>query len=426
MREIEVEFTKIVGEGKALGRKNGKIVFSYGVLPGEVANIKIVKEKKNFIEGEVINVIQNSPYRLQPFEEHYLSCSPWQIMNYELQVKSKRSLIEEFLYQTTKENIKLDFFYSAEKLFGYRTKIEYSFTEIEGKLFFAFHKRGDYSTKVPLYRGCALIDEKINNIALKILEKLNKKGIKKEQLKTLVFRKSEKTLDILACLYVKDENFDISFNDIEGLTGFVLVYSNPVSSISCVDKILKIEGKEFISEKIGEIDIQYSFDSFFQNNINLFEKAIEEIKLECANSKKIVDLYCGVGVIGFALKDRFEKLISIESNENSIKYAKINAEKNSLKNCEIIYSPAEKISGDLLTGIDTVILDPPRAGLHKNLIKNILKNLPHKIIYLSCNPITQGRDALYFLEKYKISKTIGFDFYPNTPHIENLLVFERK
>jgi len=426
MKELDVEFTKIVGEGKAIGRKNGKIVFSYGVLPGETAKIRVIKEKKNYIEGEVIEILSPSIYRNKPEEEHYLSCSPWQIMDYEFQLKTKKNLTEELLYQMTKENIKLENFYAAEKLYHYRTKIEYSFTQEEEKLIFAFHKRGDYSNKIPLPEGCDLIDENINNIALKALEKLNYLGVKKEQLKTLVIRKAENTKDIILCLYSKDENLNISLTDIEGIKGFILIYSNPISSISSIDKIIKIEGKEFISEKICGMEIDYGFDCFFQNNIPLFEKALNEIKNSAGTGNNFLDLYCGTGVIGIYLKDKFKNLLMVEAYEPSLKYAKINAEKNNINNYRIIYSASEKIESQNFNNIDLLIVDPPRAGLHKNVIKNIMENLPSKIAYLSCNPITQGRDAVYLMEKYKIVKAIGFDFYPNTPHIENLLIFEKK
>jgi 23S rRNA (uracil1939-C5)-methyltransferase len=424
MKEITLEFSKIVGEGKALGRFNGKIVFSYGVLPGETAKVAVKKEKKNFIEAELIEIIKESPMRVKPEENHYLSCSPWQIMNYELQIKTKKNLIEDFLYQMTKENIKLDNFVKAQEIFGYRTKIEYSFVELEGKLYFAFHKRGDYSQKIILDNGCKLIGDKANEIAFKILEKLNAEKLSSKQLKTLIIRKAINSEDIIASLYIKEKSINLSFKEMKDLSGFILIYSNPITSISTADEIIKVEGNDYISEKIGDMNFHYGFDCFFQNNIHLFSKLLEDIK-SLNNLGRTLDLYSGVGVIGFYLKDKIEKLTSVEFSPNSSKYAERNMRLNSIKS-EIICSASEKTEKEIFKNIDTVIVDPPRAGLHKNVIKNIMENLPENIIYISCNPITQGRDTAFFLEKYKIIKAIGYDFYPNTPHIENLLIFKRK
>jgi len=138
-----------------------------------------------------------------------------------------------------------------------------------------------------------------------------------------------------------------------------------------------------------------------------------------------VDLYSGVGVIGLTLRDLADKVYAVESSPNSVKYAAINAEANGATNFEIACSLSEKAEGGLFKGTDILVLDPPRAGLHNKVIKRIMEILPKRIIYLSCNPITQGRDAAFFMEKYKIIRSAAFDFYPNTPHSETLLVFER-
>ncbi|MGC8727857.1 MAG: 23S rRNA (uracil(1939)-C(5))-methyltransferase RlmD [Elusimicrobiales bacterium] len=423
MKTIELEFSKIVGEGKSLGRKDGKVVFSYGVLPGETAVIKVVKEKRNFIEGEVVEIKTESPYRQKPQENHFLSCSPWQIISYEKQVEFKRKLIEESLFQTVKENIKLDKFYSAPSLYGYRTKIEYSFGEFNGDMGLAFHKRGDYSTKIALNKGCALIDEKTNSLALNTLKFIKDSLIPINMLKTLIVRSSKRYDKKVAALFVKDENIRIKT---DSRYNFLTVYSNPVASISQVDKILEKIGEDFVTERIINKDFDYGFDCFFQNNIELFESALTEIKNNITDSKRIIDLYCGVGVIGISLADTADEILLVESNKSSAEYAKKNIIKNGIKNASVFNLESEKLDFDFIKSSDTLVLDPPRAGLHNKVIKNIMKNLPRKIAYLSCNPITQGRDLNFLLEKYKINFVAGFDFYPNTPHMENLVLLEKK
>ena len=426
-KELTLDFTKIVGEGKALGRTKGKVVFSYGVLPGETARVQVTREKRNFIEAGLIEIVgKPSPERIKPLEDHFLSCSPWQIMNYDYQAKTKKNSVEDLLYQTTKETIKIEKFHRADNIFGYRTKIEYSFTQnAEGKLCFAFHKRGCWGEKHILENGCALMGEETNKTALKILDILNTKNIDLGDLKTLVFRESKRLNERIAILYVKTKEVNLGEFQMDGLKGFIIAYSNPLSPMSVATEIIYQSGSDFITEELLGKKFSYGYDCFFQNNIDLFDKALEEIKQSVFKCSKIIDLYSGVGSIGLSLADMADKVYAIESVENAVEYAKINAKQNNISNFEIVCSMTEKADGDIFKGTDILVLDPPRAGVHKKVIKAIFEILPKRIVYLSCNPITQGRDAAFFLEKYKIIKTAGFDFYPNTPHTETLIVFER-
>ena len=426
MREITLEFKKIVGEGKALGRSEGKVVFCYGVLPEETARVLVTFEKKNFAEAELLEIIKPSPKRIAPREDHYLSCSPWQVMNYELQCETKKGLIEDLLYQTTKETIRLDKFYAAKEAFGYRTKIEYSFTGEPGALSFAFHKRGNYREKYLLPEGCALISPATNAAALKVLKIINDLKLSTADLKTLIIREAKNPGSRVAALYMKRQDIALPEMNVEGLDGFLAVYSNPISSMSQVDGIVNSWGNDFVTEELLWSKFSYGFDCFFQNNMDLFAEALREIRGAAFKCGKLVDLYSGVGVIGLTLRDLADKVLAVESSENSAKYAALNASANGASNFEMICSLSEKTKEDIFEGTEILVLDPPRAGLHGKVIKRIMEILPKRIIYLSCNPITQGRDAAFFLEKYKIIRAAGFDFYPNTPHAETLLVFERE
>jgi len=429
MKEITLDFKKIVGEGKALGRHEGKVVFAYGVLPGETARVGVTLEKRNFMEAEVLEVITPSPMRLPPAEDHYISCSPWQIMNYELQAETKKGLVEDLLFQTIKETIRLDKFYPAKQLFGYRTKIEYSLVENEGKLAFAFHKRGSYRERYILDKGCALISPEVNALAFQILDALNELGLRAADVKTLILREAKTTGERLAVLFLKRKDIALPEIKLPGLSGFIAAYSNPLSPMSSADEILSAWGNDFVTEKLGDTTLSYGFDCFFQNNMELFGTALAEIKdAAAAGGKcgKLTDLYSGVGAIGLALRGLADKVYAVESAPNSVKYAHLNATQNNAGNFSVLCSLSEKTDAALLEGTDILVLDPPRAGLHQKVTRQIMELLPKKIIYLSCNPITQGRDAAFFLEKYKLVRSAAFDFYPNTPHVETLLVFERE
>ena len=423
MRELIVRFEKIVPEGKSLGRINGKIVFCYGVLPDEIAKIKVLKEKSHYIEGELIEIIEKSKYRVGIKEDHYLSCSCWQGFDYKKQVELKRNLLKEIYFQHIKEEVEVNGFEEAEEIFGYRTKVEFSFLK-EGRTYLAFYKRGSKKDKYKLENGCILASKYMNDVALKITDKLNKLNYPFEYLKGLTVRESKRFNQRIAILFIMKKLIP-EINIFENLDGFYIVYSFEKSPAFVFTEILKKEGIEFLKEKILDLEIYYGPESFFQNNIPLFEKALIDIKNNCENVKKIVELYSGVGSIILNLKDYGKKIYGVEVVKEACDFSIFNAKINNIFHFKVANSYAEKLDYEFLENTDILVLDPPRSGLHKNIINLILSSLPKKIIYLSCNPITQARDYSLLKEKYKIKFLKGYDFYPNTPHMESLLVLER-
>lgn len=423
METIKITFEKIGHNGVSIGKFENKIVFAYGILPGEEALVKVIKNKKNFIEAEVLEILNKSPYRVEAKENHYLSCSPWQTFSYDWQVKIKKDLLKEIYLKFANIEIELKNFNRAKEIFGYRTKIEYSFLEENEKNWFAFYKRGSFKEKIKLENGCLLMDEQANYLALEILKEINKKRLK--NLKSLIIRKAKRTSDIHISVLTKDKDQSFVYKN-DKLSGFVFAFSNPKSPASRFDKVLNSWGREYLKEKILNLEILYPYNSFFQNNIELFEKALRVMIENSEDFKKVVDLYSGVGVIGLSLKEKAKEILAVDIDKSSISYAKLNAEINGIKNFKALVLPSEKISSELLEKVDLLILDPPRAGLHKKLIDLILKNKPENIFYLSCNPITQARDFNFLKNEYKIKGVYGFDFYPNTPHLECLLILKRK
>jgi len=419
MKEIVVDFEKIGHNGVGIGKYNNKVVFAYGVLPGEKVKIKVLKEKKNFIKGEVAEVLEKSKFRVNETESHYLSCSPWQVFDYNYQVELKKNILKEIFLQFAHTEIEIENFYISPKIFGYRTKIEYSFLKENNEYFFAFYRRESYKEKVKLDNGCKLISNEANTLAYLILDEINKKKIK--DLKTLIIRKSQRYNNLHISLLTFNKNQKFEFKN-ENLSGISFVYSKKESPASTFDEIIFEGGREYLREKILDLEIRYHYSSFFQNNIELFEEVLKIMRENSGEFKKIVDLYSGVGVIGLNLKDFSKKILSVEIDKLAIEYAKINAILNEVKNFETINLASEKIPKEILENTDLLILDPPRSGLHKKLINLILEIKPKNIFYLSCNPITQARDFYFLKDVYKIEKVYGFDFYPQTHHLESLLI----
>ncbi|WP_448590019.1 class I SAM-dependent RNA methyltransferase [Thermodesulfobium sp.] len=408
-----VRFEKVVSSGKTLGKISGKVVFCYGVLPKEIAEVKFVNEKKDYIEAELVSVIKPSKFRIPPKESHYLNCSPWQTINYDYQLELKKSITEEAIFQTVKRDIKLDFFYRANSIYGYRTKIEYKLEDSDKNLRYAFYKRGSKEL-VPLERGCALIEDKVNRVAYKLLDFINSLNIDKKVFDRFIFRKG-KNGEVLGIIYLNCKIDKIILPKVENLVGLVVIAGD--------DK--QIYGREFIEQDLLGAQIRYGYDCFFQNNIDLFSKVLEIVRSEINGARKIVDLYSGVGSIGLSLRDLADKIVLVESFRNSYLYSLKNIKALGARNALSILSESERVSEDVLKESDVIILDPPRAGVGKMLLEKILKALPGKIVYLSCNPITLGRDLSILLKRYTIKKIYGFDFYPNTVHTETLVFLER-
>ena len=244
-------------------------------------------------------------------------------------------------------------------------------------------------------------------------------------LKTLLVRANQQG-DVSMQLYVKSESFNpIRDIDIEalGVKGFEMIYSNPNSPASVITKRLQAWGKISLTDTINNIPFSYATESFFQINLPVYQQALLDMKKFVDPAKPTVDLYSGVGTIGLTIGNGNVTLVEI--NENAVREMKENIDRLKIKNAQAVHAPSEKAL-DFITNDATIIVDPPRAGLDKSVTERLLEVTPERIIYLSCNPVTQARDVALLLEKYVITSHQGYNFFPRTPHIENLLILDLK
>ncbi|HEX21572.1 MAG TPA: TRAM domain-containing protein, partial [Actinobacteria bacterium] len=227
MNEITVEIQKLVNGGQGLGLYQGKPVFAWNTLPGETAAVKVAKEKKNYLEGIAVGISNTAPERIDPKEEHYLSCGPWQIMRFAYENYWKRKIAKETFKKIGGLELPEAVLVVGQDLFGYRNKIEYGFytDKSSNKLQFAFHRRG--SAELSPIDTCLLAKGNINKAAINILDRLNKAKVGAANLKSLILR-SNRDGQVLVSLLVTNKNFkmepDVIINDI--LIGFHIYYSN--------------------------------------------------------------------------------------------------------------------------------------------------------------------------------------------------------
>ncbi len=427
-KTLTADFNFLNHKGEAVGALGDKKISVYGALPGEKAEVIVPGGKRKNLKGRLNRIISSAPRRIPPRENHYLSCSPWQTADYDFQVELKKTLITDIFRKNSNENIKLDEFFSSPTRWGYRTKMEFSFIIENEKLCLAFNERGRPNKKLSLPGGCVLAGVKLNKTALGLVESFNKLKLTGGELKTLTLRESKKTGRIIAVLTVKDMEFDCKklLDAIHAPDGFVIAYSDPRSPSSVITKLLSVSGESFLEEEILGKKFTYGYDGFFQNNIPLFEIAVGKIAENIPGGANIIELFSGVGVIGICLKDAAGRVTGVELSESGYKHASNNAKENNASNYTPVNAAAEKIDAGLLSSFDCLILDPPRSGTAPRLIRKISQAPPETVIYLSCNPSTQARDYEMLKGAYGIEKLYGFDFHPQTPHIESLLILKKR
>jgi 23S rRNA (uracil1939-C5)-methyltransferase len=419
---------KIVGGGQALGQLDyGKKAFVWGGLPGEKVVFEVSKKKSSYLEGIVTEVLEPSDQRVAPVDESsYLSTSPWQIMTFDAEQHYKAALIEEaFELHDIVVPEPIDVYTDKHEL-EYRNKIEFSWwwDKEVGQLDLAFFRRGTHG-KVPV-EGTSLAHPAINKAAHAIRDVLRKRGTQAFTLKTVIVRCSQNG-DVALQLYVKDEDFS-PFNEDEltslDAKGFELIFSNPKSPASVITHRMQAWGETTLTDTILGVPFTYAVEGFFQINIPVYEQALRDMKEWIDENKPTVDLYSGVGTIGLTIGGK--KVTMVEINEHAVREMQRNITAlEREESAKAILAPSEQVL-ESITPDATIIVDPPRAGLHEDVVKKLLEMKPSRIIYLSCNPVTQARDVALLGEVYGIRAHRGYNFFPRTPHIEHLVVLDTK
>jgi len=419
---VHAQFTKIVGGGQALATlEDGKKLFAWGALPDEEANVQLTKKKSRLVEGYVTEVLKASKDRVEPRDpESYLSTSPWQIMTMEAEQHYKAALIVEAfeLHSVVLPNA-VEVFTDGHE-YEYRNKIEFSFwfeTDTQ-QLSLAFFRRGTHG-KISV-QGTSLASPAINTKAHEVLAVLNEMQVIGRDLKTLLIR-SNATGDVSWQLYVKDPEFahDEFISHFEAGERGQVIFSNPLSPASVVTEYLTPHTLRLTDTILG-VPFNYATEGFFQINLPVYEQALLDMKTFIPEGKPVLDLYSGVGTIGLTIGG--DDLTLVEMNKEAVREMKNNIIELG-KKATAVLAASEDVT-EYITEDKVIILDPPRAGLHTDVIDRLLEVAPARIVYLSCNPVTQARDVAMLAEKYNVTSHKGYNFFPRTPHIENLVVLD--
>lgn len=421
-KTYEVTIDKLVHGGQGIGTLTesgadvtvaGKKALVWNVLPGETVRFTTRKARSSSVEGVAEEIIKPSVDREEPRDELYLSTSPWQMMNYKAENRYKQEILTETLQRA---NVAYDAsgltFTAPNEPWHYRNKMEYSFYGNDEGLHLALFNRGTHGKHT--VTGSSIARPEVDATAQAIRDVLRTQNVRAGDLKSLIVRCDEAG-ECVAALFTRDQDFPV-IKELEAVCrGIVICYSDPKSPASLRTQDKYKFGDISLSDKLLDFTIRYDVFSFFQGNLEIFRTALKQI-LAAAGDTPVIDMYSGVGSIGLSLP---QTDILVESEAANVVWAKKNT--GTPRTATVIHASSERAL-EYIDEKHTLIVDPPRAGLHHNLVDRILEVKPPKIIYLSCNPATFARDLQLLETGYSVQSVAGYNFFPRTPHIEALAV----
>lgn len=455
----DVTITDISSEGKGISRIDGKVIFTEMAVPGDVVDVEVHKSKKSFAEGVIANLKELSPLRTTASCRHFGVCGgcKWQHITYAEQLKFKQKIVHDAFARIGK----IDFPEIPEVLgcshnFYYRNKLEFAFTdrrwlteeEIKSGATFdnrnavGFHVPGSFSGVIDIEK-CYLQNEPSNAIRLAVKEFALKNGYSffnlKEQhglLRNMMVRiTSVGEILVLLSFFENDEPKITALmqslaEQFPQITSLQYVW-NPKRNDTIYDLEPKVyKGKDHIIEQLGSYRFKVGPKSFFQTN-SVQAKVLYDVAKDFAELQPqdvVYDLYTGVGSIALYISDACSRIAGIEQIEAAIEDAKQNAQINEVSNCSFYAGDVRMIlTPEFITQNgkpSVVITDPPRAGMHEDVVKTLLELAAPKIVYVSCNVATQARDLQLLSEKYEVKRVQPVDMFPHTTHIENVVLLQ--
>lgn len=456
-----VEILDLGAEGKSVAKVDEKVLFVKNAVPGDVVDIRITKSKKSFAEAEAIHWHQFSDKRQVPECKHFGVCGGCtrQDLNYKWQLYYKQKQVKDNFERLGKFKFpELLPIMGCESDFYYRNKLEFTFSaqrwltfeelnsglEFEDKTALGFHIPGKFD-KILDIEACFLQSDLSNQIRLKIREIARRENFsffnlrsQEGWLRNLIIRNNRKDEYMVILVVTQYNPDDIQFILNEILAEFPQIVSlNYVINNKRNDTIFDLDvtcfnGLPYLTEMMGNLQFRISPKSFFQTNSKQGLKLYEVTKqfAGLTGNEIVYDLYTGTGTIACFVSDSAKEVIGIECIEDAIADAKINAELNNITNTRFYAGDMKDLlNAEFITQNgrpDVIIADPPRAGMHENVIQTILLASPEKIVYVSCNPATQARDISLLADAYRVEKVQPVDMFPHTHHIENVALLIRK
>lgn len=456
-----VEITGVAAEGKSIARVDDMVVFIPYGAPGDVVNIKLDKKKRSYAEAHIVDMVKPSPDRVTPACEHFGVCGgcKWQHIPYESQLRYKRNQVVDALTRIAKVEIpEVNPTLGSKETFCYRNKLEYTFSckcwitfedlrsgrEIADRNALGFHIPGAFD-KVLDIKKCWLQDDLSNRIRLFVRQYALAKGyefydIKAQQglMRTLMVRIASTGEVMLIVVFARPEQEKI--DDMMGaiaaefpeITSLLYVVNQKVNDTIADQEVITYRGRDYINEEMEGLQFRIGPKSFYQTNSHqAYELYKVARRMACLKPDDLVyDLYTGTGTIANFVARQVKKVVGIEYVPEAIADAKLNSEVNGIDNTIFFAGDMKDVLTDGFIAEhgrpDVMIIDPPRAGMHEDVVNVILNARPERIVYVSCNPATQARDLALMDSLYRVEEVQPVDMFPHTHHVENVVRMTRR
>ena len=454
-----LEITAVAAEGNAIARYGEMVVFIPYGAPGDIADVKLDRKKHSYAEGHIEHLVKPSPIRTEPFCSHFGVCGGcrWQHLPYSEQLKAKQQQVEDALKRIAKVELpEITPILSSEATREYRNKMEYTFSnkkwltweqmrsgeEFPDRDAAGFHIPGAFDKVLDIDR-CHLQDDLGNKLRLHVKEYAKANGLtfydlraQTGLLRTMMIRIASTGETMVVISFGEDNPEAIKgvLGDLRekfpALTSLMFVVNTKANDTIADLDIQLHSGKPYIEEEMEGLRFRIGPKSFYQTNsrqaYNLYKVAREYAGL--TGNELVYDLYTGTGTIANFIARKARKVVGIEYVEDAIRDAKLNAEVNGLENTDFYAGDMKDVlTSDFIASHgrpDVMIVDPPRAGMHTDVVNVILEAEPQCIVYVSCNPATQARDLAMLDTKYRVTAVRPVDMFPHTHHVENVVRLE--
>ena len=453
----KITITGIAAEGKAIAKKDDLIIFVPYVVPGDVVDLQLTRKKNSYAEAKVVHFHEYSKQRTEAFCEHFGICGgcKWQILPYQEQIRYKQQQVTDNLTRIGKIPLPEIFpILGSEKTIFYRNKLEFTFsnkrwmtleeiqagTKYENMNALGFHIPGMFDKVLDIHK-CWLQEDISNQIRLSIkqfcfdngytfFDLRNRGGL----MRNIIIRTSSTGEVMLIVVFYEDdkEKRDALLNHIaagfSAITSLLYIINEKANDTITDQEVIVFKGRDHIFEEMEGLKFKIGPKSFYQTNseqaYNLYKIARDFAGL--TGNELVYDLYTGTGTIANFVAKQAKQVIGIEYVPEAIEDAKVNSSINNINNTLFFAGDMKDIlSQDFINRYgrpDVIITDPPRAGMHDDVIETILFAEPDRIVYVSCNPATQARDLNLLHAKYKVEKVQPVDMFPHTHHVENVVL----
>jgi 23S rRNA (uracil1939-C5)-methyltransferase len=432
--ELELEIDDLAYGGRGVARADGYVLFVEGALPGDRVRARVTRAKRGFAEARAVELLRPSDDRVElrcVHEGEPCPGAPWQQLPYELQVEHKRRQVAEALERIGRlEGFELEPMEPAAEQWRYRNKLEYSFGQRDdGELALGFHARGRWD-RILDADDCLLASEANNAARNEVRDWARYAAIRPYDpraqtgvLRNLVVREGRRTEELQTRLVTSPAEIPRPPVDLH------TIVEGPSGGTDGETGVL---GREYLHEELCGLRLRISPAAFFQTNTEMAERLLQIAAgyAQLNGSERLYDLYCGIGTIGLAMARSAGEVWGIETVDEAIADAEHNAEANGIDNAHFMVGDVRTTIRPLVERAgppDVVVVDPPRAGLSKKVVRRVIECEPRRIVYVSCNPTTLAPNAAQLGEAgYRLRRVRPVDMFPQTPHIECVALLERE